>query len=232
MLLVVVSWLSCVYTVPVVGRCALTPRAVVQLLLVARTAQDMGKIMYVSLSNFTGWQIQKFVDGCDRVGMPRPIAAQVQYSLLCRETEFEVTDVCEREGLGVLPWSPLKGGWLSGKYKRDMSDAPAGTRQALADKTGRFLQSSPGFKAFATDRVFDLLDVMQEVATAHVDAGATVAQVALRWLLQKSSVSSIVIGARTMPHFTDNVGAAGGWKLTPEEMAKLDKASAVPIPYP
>lgn len=186
-----------------------------------------GKIMYVGVSNVLGWQLQKIVDELDRRGIPRIASLQAQYSLLCRQTEWELQDVCRREGVALLPWSPLKGGWLSGKFKRDAM--PEGTRVATAEKTGKRLQSHPGFSEFNNESTWALLDAMKEIADAH---DRTVAQVAIRWLLQREAVPAVVIGARTMAHMLDNMGAAGGWTLSAEEMDRLTKLSEPAIPYP
>lgn len=189
---------------------------------------DTGKIRYYGYSNTTGWQLQKLVDTADRLGLPRPIALQQQYSLLCRQVEWEVTPVCEREGVGFLPWSPLKGGWLSGKITRE-SGIPANSRIAWAEATGSGMQSHPGYSKFKDDeKVWGLIDALQ--ATAQ-EASCTVAQVAIRWLLQKKAVSSVVIGAKSVKQLADNIQAAKV-RLPDAAMAKLDEASALPVPYP
>ncbi len=178
---------------------------------------QQGKVLYFGVSNVLGWQLQKIVDVARELGIPPIVSLQAQYSLLCRWTEWELQTVCQNEGLGLLPWSPLKvcgkphflplpakphsyhllflllsplakGGWLSGKFKRDAEAPPEGSRVAWAEETGSKLQSAPGFKAYAgDDKVWDLIDGLFTTAeeTQH-----TVAQVALRWLLQKAAVPS------------------------------------------
>lgn len=115
-----------------------------------RTLDDLvkaGKIRYYGWSNTTGWQIQLLVDTAKRLGIAPPASLQEQYSLLCRQTEWEVTEVCERENVALLPWSPLKGGWLSGKVNR-ASGIPEGSRLAWAEATGSTMQSHPSYSKY------------------------------------------------------------------------------------
>lgn len=157
------------------------------------------------------------------------MSLQEQYSLLCRATEWEVAEACAAEGVALLPWSPLKGGWLSGKMARG-APPPEGSRVAVAEATGRAMQSHPNFSQFAgQERVWDLLDGLRAVA-AEVGGGATVAQVAIRWLLQKPNVPSVVIGAKTVEQLQDNLGALR-FALTAAQVAKLDALSAEAPPY-
>jgi aryl-alcohol dehydrogenase-like predicted oxidoreductase len=187
------------------------------------------KIRYYGFSNTTGWQTQLIVDTARRLGVAPPASLQEQYSLLCRQTEWEVTEVCERENVALLPWSPLKGGMLSGKVTRETTAAPEGSRLAWAESTGAKMQSHPTFSQFKDDeRTFAVIDALQAVAK---ETGATVAQVAIRWLLQKRSVASVVIGAKSVAQLNDNLGAAKV-RLTDAQMAALDAASAIPAPYP
>jgi aryl-alcohol dehydrogenase-like predicted oxidoreductase len=160
--------------------------------------------------------------------MAPPAGLQEQWSLLCRQTEWEVVPVCERENVAMLPWSPLKGGWLSGKVNR-ASGVPEGSRLAWAEAAGSKMQSHPSFSAFKDDeRVWALIEGMEAVAK---ECGGSVAQVAIRWLLQKGCVPSVVIGAKSVAQLADNVGAAA-LRLTPAHMAALDDLSAIPVPYP
>lgn len=188
-----------------------------------------GKIRYWALSNVTGWQLMKFLATADALGVARPVAVQAQYSLLCRETEWDLLDCCVHEGVGLLPWSPLKGGWLSGKMSRE-TGAPADSRAAFSDAKGVKLQSSPGFEDVAKrDSVWTLLDALRAVGDKH---GATVAQTAIRWLLQQRGVPSVVIGAKRISQLDDNLGAGAGWALDADDLKKLVDASAIPLPYP
>ncbi|XP_019619639.1 PREDICTED: uncharacterized protein LOC109466368 [Branchiostoma belcheri] len=190
-----------------------------------------GKVRYIGASNVTGWQLQKIVELGRTMGLNKWITLQAQYSLLCRYTEWELVEICRREGLGLLPWSPLKGGWLTGKFTCDMTAAPADTRVGWAsEKEGRKSQAAPDFQQYAHNEKFWALDkVLKRVAK---EQGKSVAQVSLRWLLQKDTVSSVIIGAKTLQQLEDNMGAAAGWELTQQQMADLDAASAVEIPYP
>merc|ERR1711976_1120334 len=120
-----------------------------------------GKVRYVGVSNFTGWQLQKTADRAKAMGIPI-VSIQAQYNLLCRVTEWEVGAVCSNEGIALLPWSPLKGGWLSGKIKKDQPP-PEGSRVEWAEKTGSKLQSAPTYSKFKDDSVWKLLDAMERI---------------------------------------------------------------------
>ncbi|MGH9107034.1 MAG: aldo/keto reductase [Acidimicrobiales bacterium] len=185
-------------------------------------AVRMGKIHYVGLSNFTGWQVQKAVDIADARGLSRPITLQPQYNLLVRETEWEIVPACRAEGLGLLPWSPLGGGWLTGKYRRDEA-LPAATR--LGDNPER------GMEAYGRrnpqQRTWDIVGTVDFVARGR---GCSMAQVALSWLRDRPVVTSVILGARTLEQLEDNLGAAD-LDLSAEEMAKLDQASAPVAAY-
>ncbi|XP_067932179.1 1-deoxyxylulose-5-phosphate synthase YajO-like [Watersipora subatra] len=197
-----------------------------------RTMDDLvraGKIRYFGVSNFCGWQLQKLADLCKSMGMTPCISLQQQYSLLSREFELEGVDVCTNEGMAVLPWSPLKGGWLTGKYDKSMQSAPDGTRIQYATAINSELFSHPPWNALANDEVWSLLDKMKAIAKQHEK---TVSQVAIRWLLQKKSVTSVVIGCKTVKQLEDNLGASGGWELSDDDMDVLNTASQQKIPYP
>ncbi|XP_021360065.1 uncharacterized protein LOC110454718 isoform X2 [Mizuhopecten yessoensis] len=157
---------------------------------------------------------------------------QQQYSLLCRHPELEEFQVCRNEGVGVLPWSPLKGGLLTGKFKRGAKPESDGSRIGFtaAKESSRSVQSSPGWSKYEdNDFYWNLVDVMSKMAINH---GKSVPQVALRWLLQKNVVSSVIIGVTSIKQLEDNMGAGTGWTLTTEEMDELDKTSSVELPYP
>ncbi|BFZ18583.1 hypothetical protein BsWGS_21622 [Bradybaena similaris] len=187
-----------------------------------RTLDDLvrvGKIRYVGVSNVTGWQLQKLVDTTQRLGLNPIISLQQQYNLISRESELESFQVCKNEGLGVLPWSPLKQGILTGKLTRGVK--PTEGRAAWATKIPSLSDLS--------DRTFDIIDVAQDIAKQK---GRSVPEVAIRWLLQKDVVTSVIIGARTLAQLDSNMAAANGWSLTKEEMARLDTASDTPLGYP
>ncbi|WP_333768874.1 aldo/keto reductase [Streptomyces sp. IBSBF 2435] len=188
-------------------------------------AVRQGRIHYVGLSNYTGWQLQKAVDTADFRGLSRPVTLQPQYSLLSREIEWEITPACQSEGLGLLPWSPLGGGWLTGKYRRD--ERPTGATR-LGEDPGRGVEAYE--RRAAAQRTWDVVDAVQSVAE---EAGATMAQVALAWLLDRPAVTSVILGARTVEQLDDNLGSSD-LRLTPGQTARLDRASdpgAADYPY-
>jgi aryl-alcohol dehydrogenase-like predicted oxidoreductase len=188
-------------------------------------AVHTGTIGYPGLSNLTGWQVQKVVDIADFGGLARPVTLQPQYNLLVREIEWEIVQVCLAEGLGLLPWSPLGGGWLTGKYSREQ--APSGATR-LGENPDRGVEAYG--RRSAQQRTWDVVAAVQKVAE---DRGVSMAQVALAWLHDRPAVTSVILGARTIDQLRDNLGAAG-LHLTEEETAALDAASdpgAADYPY-
>ncbi|XP_077985204.1 1-deoxyxylulose-5-phosphate synthase YajO-like [Glandiceps talaboti] len=199
-----------------------------------RTLDDLvrvGKIRYVGASNVLGWQLQKIMMTCQHLGINQWISLSAQYNLLSRWTELELTDVCRNEGLGLLAWSPLKGGWLTGKIRREHTEAPPNSRILFSEMNPQIIQEShPSFSKFAkNEQVFDLLDLMEDIGK---QCGKSITQIALRWLLQKDVVSSVTIGAKTLQQLDENMDASSGWQLSDEQMADLDRASEVEISYP
>jgi aryl-alcohol dehydrogenase-like predicted oxidoreductase len=183
-----------------------------------------GKVRYAGLSNYTGWQVQKAVDVAEHRRLPRPVTLQPQYNLLSREVEWEIIPACEANGLGLLPWSPLGGGWLTGKYTRDQR--PSGDTR-LGDDPGRGVEAYD--KRAASERTWAVIDAVQSVAAAR---GVPMAAVALAWVHDRPAVCSVVLGARTTEQLTANLGAAG-LHLSAEEIAVLDAASdPEPADYP
>ncbi|MGY1731514.1 aldo/keto reductase [Geodermatophilus sp. SYSU D01045] len=179
-------------------------------------AVSAGEIGYPGLSNFTGWQVQRAVDVAERAHLAVPVTLQPSYSLLVRDVEAEIVPACLVNGLGLLPWGPLGGGWLSGKYTRDQR--PAGATR-LGEDPARGMEA---YDRVATrERTWDVLSAVQDVAEAR---GATMPQVALAWLLARPGVSSVILGARTTDQLRGNLGAAG-LVLTDEETARLDAVS-------
>lgn len=177
-----------------------------------------GKVRFVGAANYAGWQLQKSVDLSRAHGWEPFVSLQPLYNLLARSAEYELVPVCSNEGLGLIPWSPLQGGWLSGKYRRGMSSPPSGTR----------VEASGSFDSMATEATWQVLDALHAVAS---EAGKSPAQVALRWLLQQPAVTAPIFGARTPEHLRDNLGATG-WSLTTEQLDRLTAASDQPMPYP
>lgn len=183
-----------------------------------------GKVRYIGASNFGGWQLQKAIDMSRQMGWEPFTCLQPQYNLLARSTEWELMPVCINEGLGVIPWSPLRGGWLSGKYRRDMDAPPAGTRIETAEKEGW----GERWSRYNTEDTWVVVDALLEVAD---EVNKSPAQVAINWLLQMPGVTAPIIGARTMEQLKDNLKSVG-WALSEAQMEKLNHASTVELPYP
>jgi len=184
-----------------------------------------GKILYVGLSNFLAYQIQKYVDIAGAGGLAsRPVTVQPQYNLLARAIEWEIMPACQAEGLGLLPWSPLASGWLTGKYRR--GEAPgAHTRLAEQADQGMRIWNERGH----LERNWQVLDAVRKVAD---DRGVPMGQVAIAWVLGRPAVSSVILGARTLEQLEDNLAAAD-LRLSDEETRLLDEASDPGAPdYP
>ena len=177
-----------------------------------------GKLRYVGVSNFSGWQVMKSLAAAERYGWPRYVVHQVYYSLLGRDYEWELMPLARDQGLGALVWSPLGWGRLTGRIRRG-APLPAGSR---LHQTASF---GPPVEDNHLHRVVDALEALAE------ETGKSVPQIALNWLLQRPTVSSVIIGARNEEQLRQNLGAIG-WTLTSEQMARLDTASAVTAPYP
>jgi aryl-alcohol dehydrogenase-like predicted oxidoreductase len=183
-----------------------------------------GKVRYLGASNVKGYQLQKAIDLSRARGWEPFACLQPLYNLLDRAIEWELLPVCHNEGVGVIPWSPLRGGWLSGKYRRGMSAPPIGTRVEDAEKHGW----GERWSKYATDRTWTVIDALLAVAG---ESGKTPAQVVLNWVLARPGVTAPIIGVRTLAHLEDNLGAIG-WALSAEQLARLTQASDVPLPYP
>ena len=184
-----------------------------------------GKISYGGLSNFTGWQLQKACDLIAHRGWSRLVTLQPQYNLLVREIEWEIVPAAQENALGLLPWSPLGGGWLTGKYSFD--EEPAGATR-LGENPDRGVES--WYRRSRNQRVRDVVDAVREIAGKR---GISMAQVALAWLVDRPTVTSVILGARTLDQLDDNLAAAD-LHLTAEETATLDEASdpgAADYPY-
>ena len=183
-----------------------------------------GKVRYLGASNVAGYQLQKAIDISRASGWEPFTCLQPLYNLLDRSVEWELLPVCREEGVGVIPWSPLRGGWLSGKYRRGMSAPPADTRIDEAEKN----QWSERWSIYANERTWRVIDELLAVAN---ETGKTAAQVALNWVLNRPGIIAPIIGVRTLAHLEDNLGATG-WALSAEQMKRLDQASDQPLPYP
>ncbi|HUH07460.1 MAG TPA: aldo/keto reductase [Egibacteraceae bacterium] len=182
-----------------------------------------GKVRYVGVSNFAGWQLQRAALLARHNGWARVATLQPQYNLLAREIEWELVPVCLLEGIGILPWSPLGGGWLTGKYRPDQR--PTGATR-LGEDPGRGVEA---YDKRNIDRTWRVLDAVREIAA---DRGATPAQIALAWVTDRPGVSSTILGARTVEQLDDNLGAAD-LELSEAERQRLDDASDPGLPaYP
>ena len=183
-----------------------------------------GKVRYIGVSNFKAWQLMKALGVSDANGWARFIAAQYQYSLVTRDIEPEFTDLCLSEGLGIVPWSPLGGGFLTGKYQRDKSpqDASEGRIAVMPDK------AEEAWHRRNTERNWKIIEVMNELSERY---DATHPQIALAWLLAQPAVASVIIGVRTMEQLEDNLGAAD-LTLSVEDLGRLNEASAIEPSYP
>jgi aryl-alcohol dehydrogenase-like predicted oxidoreductase len=176
-----------------------------------------GKIAYYGFSNFLGWQLTKAVHVARTNGFTPPVTLQPQYSLLVREIESEIVPASLDANIGLLPWSPLAGGWLTGKYQRD-ADPTGATR--LGENPQRGMEAwEPRNKQ---ERTWRILDAVEEIANAK---GVNQAQVSLAWLEAQPAVTSVILGARNTDQLADNLGAASV-ELTPDEFERLDEVSA------
>ena len=176
-----------------------------------------GKVRYVGCSNFSGWHLMKSLAIAERQSLERFASQQVYYTLLARELEYELIPLGLDQQIGILVWSPLSFGLLSGKYRRN-TPKPDDTRLAQLEPPG----------PVDWERLYHIVDVLGEIAGQR---GKSIAQVALNWLLRRPGISSLILGARNESQLRDNLGAVG-WSLTEEEVRRLEAASDVPEIYP
>jgi len=183
-----------------------------------------GLVSYWGLSNYTGWQLAAACATADALSVPRPVTLQPQYNLLAREIEWEVIPAAEYHGLGLLPWSPLGGGWLTGKYRRD--SPPQGATR-LGENPERGVEAYDGRSA--RQRTWDVLDALAVVAEEN---GSSMGATALAWLQTRPAMSSVILGARTVDQLRANLDAVA-LALTSDQVARLDEASdPAPADYP
>jgi aryl-alcohol dehydrogenase-like predicted oxidoreductase len=184
-----------------------------------------GKVTYIGVSNFTAWQLMKALGVSDANNWVRFVAAQYQYSLVVHDIEYEFIDMFQQEGVGLVPWGALGGGFLSGKYQRD--------RRPQTPKEGRMAimgdDTEEAWPRRNTERNWRILDAIDEIVKAH--PGATHSQISLAWLLSKPFISSVLIGVKTPEQLRDNL-AAVNLKLKAEEIYQLEEVSAIPEMYP
>jgi aryl-alcohol dehydrogenase-like predicted oxidoreductase len=177
---------------------------------------SQGKVRHIACSNHSAWHVMKALAAAERHSFPRYIAHQVNYSLLARDVEHELAPMGLDQGVGLMAWSPLHFGLLSGKFQRDAR--PSETRLNQLDAPG----------TVDLERLYRIVDVLTAIGR---DRNVSAAQVALNWVMHKPGVDTVIIGARNEEQLRDNLAAAG-WRLTNEEMARLDEVSATPEPYP
>jgi aryl-alcohol dehydrogenase-like predicted oxidoreductase len=176
-----------------------------------------GKVRYLGCTEFSAWHLMKALAAADAQHLGRFAAIQAYYSILARELEYEFVPLCMDQGLGILAWSPLAGGYLTGKYVAGQPDPPGTRRAGMGD---------PG--SIVEERAQPIVATLQVIAS---ERGTTSAQVAINYVKGRVGVTSVVLGARTTSQLLDDLGAAT-WSLTNEEVARLDEVSALPLPYP
>jgi aryl-alcohol dehydrogenase-like predicted oxidoreductase len=184
-----------------------------------------GKVRFLGASNYAGWQLQKSIDLARRHGWEPFACLQPLYNLLDREAEWDLLPVCRHEGVGVIPWSPLRGGWLSGRYRRDMAAPPPGSRADADPEAGGWPEA---WQTYATERTWTVLDALRDVASR---TGRSPAQVALRWVMQQPAVTAPILGPRTFAHLEDGL-ATVDHPLSDEDADLLTRVSDRPLPYP
>ncbi|WP_421726675.1 aldo/keto reductase [Bauldia sp.] len=177
-----------------------------------------GHVRYIGCSNWSGWHIMKGLAAADRTGGARFVSQQIHYTVEAREAEYELVPISLAEGLGILVWSPLAGGLLTGKFRRGKK-RPSGTRHAKQ-------WAEPPIRD--VERLYDIIEVIVEIAKARKVSGA---QVALAWALGRPGVTSAIVGGRNMEQFEDSLGAAD-LILTEDERQRLDDVSKLPLIYP
>ena len=177
---------------------------------------QQGKVRYVGCSNHSAWQVMKALAVSDRAGLTRYVCQQVNYSLIARDVEHEIIPLGLDQSVGLMAWSPLHAGLLTGKFRRDVRPPVSRLNELEAPGTIDY------------ERVYRIVDVLTDIARARE---VTVAQVALNWVLSKPGVDTVILGARDEAQLRDNLAAAT-WRLSVDEMARLDEVSALPEPYP
>ena len=177
---------------------------------------QQGKVRYVGCSNHSAWQVMKALAVSDRTGLTRYVCQQVNYSLIARDVEHEIIPLGLDQSVGLMAWSPLHAGLLTGKFRRDVRPPVSRLNELEAPGTIDY------------ERVYRIVDVLTDIARARE---VTVAQVALNWVLSKPGVDTVILGARDEAQLRDNLAAAT-WRLSADEMARLDEVSALPEPYP
>jgi aryl-alcohol dehydrogenase-like predicted oxidoreductase len=179
-----------------------------------------GKVRYIGASNFSAWHLMKALAVSERTGTARFASQQIYYSLQNRDVETELVPVSIDQGLGILVWSPIAGGLLSGKYRRSGADGAEGSRHLSGD------WNEPPI--YDQEKLYDTIEVLVEIGAAR---GVSAAQIALAWLIAKPAVTSVIVGARTEEQLADDLASAE-LELTEDEMSRLDAVSSEPLRYP
>ncbi|MEO8481030.1 MAG: aldo/keto reductase [Acidobacteriota bacterium] len=177
---------------------------------------SQGKVRYLGCSNHSAWHVMKALAASDRLGLARYVCQQVNYSLLGRDVEHEIVPLGLDQGVGIMAWSPLHAGLLTGKFRRDVRPDVSRLNELEAPGTVDY------------ERVYRIVDVLLAIAA---ERNVTAAQVALNWVLSKPGVDTVILGARHEAQLRDNLAAAT-WRLSVDEVARLDTVSALPEPYP
>jgi aryl-alcohol dehydrogenase-like predicted oxidoreductase len=177
-----------------------------------------GKVRYIGASNLAAWHLMKSLGVSELHGLERFVTLQPLYNLLARDIEYEHVPLCLEQEIGILPWSPLAGGFLTGKYRRGRP-RPEGARRTNPENQ---------FLRFDEEHGFDVIETLADIAASH---DGTVPQAALNWLLAKPVVSSVIIGARTVEQLEDLLGTLT-WQLSADEVARLDRMTEPPRRYP
>jgi aryl-alcohol dehydrogenase-like predicted oxidoreductase len=177
---------------------------------------SQGKVRYIGCSNHSAWHVMKALGVSDRFGRARYICQQVNYSLVARDVEHEIIPLALDQAIGVMAWSPLQAGLLTGKFRRDVRPSVARLNDLDAPGTIDY------------DRLYRIVDVLETMARAR---GVSMSQVALNWVMSKPAVDTVIVGARDEAQLRDNLAAAT-WRLTADEVSQLDGVSALPEPYP
>jgi len=180
-----------------------------------------GKVRYIGASNYTPSQLTRAIMTSERQGWSRNYCLQPEYSLLVRSTEWEILPLCQQEGIGVICWSPLAGGWLTGKYRRNQPPPPD-SRVGRGDRWDDLPEQRE------TDHTWNIIDALIAIAEAN---NKTPSQVAVNWVLRQPGVTAPIFGARTPEQLAQNLGSVG-WKLSVEEVTRLNEVSAIPLPSP
>ncbi len=180
-----------------------------------------GSVRYIGISNFRAWQFEKALQLCKMKGWNEPVSLQPNYNILTRSVEFELLPMAHADGIAVLPWSPLAGGILTGKYKGGLRNAPQGTRvgdSSFPDNYGRF----------ENERTEKVLQVLKNISD---DTGRSISQISLNWMLCNEDITAPIIGVRTDEQLSENLGSIG-WKLSPDQIREINEVSRVDAGYP